>query len=41
MKGNLNDIIKSYAVLALRTIGFAYKDLAKVTKINLFKICGL
>jgi len=29
MKGNLNDIIKSYAVLALRTIGFAYKDLAK------------
>jgi len=29
IKGNLDDIIKSYAVQALRTIGFAYKDLQK------------
>jgi len=29
IKGNLDDIIKSYATQALRTIGFAYKDLQK------------
>jgi Ca2+ transporting ATPase len=29
IKGNLDDIIKSYAVQALRTIGFAYRDLEK------------
>ena len=29
IKGNLDDIIKSYAVQALSTIGFAYRDLEK------------